>query len=68
MQPPGFPHDGALHNRAGAIVAVREIVRRYSPCHKVEADESGYFQVEPGDIHASGFIIDAAQIAAIELT
>jgi hypothetical protein len=54
MQPAGFPHDGALHNRAGAIAAVREIVRRYSPCHKIEPDERGYFQVEPGDIVVTG--------------
>ena len=54
MQPAGFPHDGSLHDRAGAIRSVREIVRRYSPCHKVEADENGFFQVEPGDIVVTG--------------
>ncbi len=54
MQPAGFPHDASLHNRAGAIVAVREIVRRYSPCVKVEADAEGYYRVEPGDIVVTG--------------
>lgn len=54
MEPPGFPHDASLHDRAGAIRTVREIVRRYSPCVKVEADEKGYFQVEPGDIVVTG--------------
>lgn len=54
MEPAGFPHDGSLHDRAGAIRTVREIIRRYSPCHKVEADENGMFQVEPGDIVVTG--------------
>ncbi len=54
MQPAGFPHDGSLHNRAGAIKAVREIVSRYSPCHKLESDENGIYQVEPGDIVVTG--------------
>jgi hypothetical protein len=54
MKPVGFPHDGSLHCRAGAVRTVREIVRRYSPCHKIEADEDGLFQVEPGDIVVTG--------------
>lgn len=53
MEPAGFPHDGSLHDRAGAIRSVREIVRRYSPCYKVEAVE-GLFHVEPGDIVVTG--------------
>jgi hypothetical protein len=54
MQPAGFPHDGSLHDRAGAIRTVREIVRRYSPCVKLEPDADGYYQVEPGDIVVTG--------------
>lgn len=54
MQPAGFPHDASIHDRAGAIRTVREIVRRYSPCVKLEPDESGVFQVEPGDIVVTG--------------
>lgn len=54
MEPAGFPHDGALHDRAGAIRTVREIVRRYSPCHKVEPAEDRMFYVEPGDIVVTG--------------
>jgi len=54
MQPAGFPHDGSLHDRAGAIRTVREIVRRYSPCHKLEAAEDRMFYVEPGDIVVTG--------------
>lgn len=51
---PGMPADAAMHNRAGAIAAVRELVSRYNPCHKVEADAGGIFQVEPGDIVVTG--------------
>lgn len=55
---PGMPHDAAMHDRAGAIAAVRELVRRYSPCVKVEAqkDEDGapVYYVEPGDIIVTG--------------
>lgn len=54
MQPAGFPHDGSLHDRAGAIRTVREIVRRYEPCHKVAPDEKGVYHVEPGDIVVTG--------------
>lgn len=62
MAPPGFPHDASMHDRAGAIATVREIVRRYSPCHKVEPvrfDEEGQacqptWYVEPGDIVVTG--------------
>lgn len=54
MRPAGFPHDASLHDRPGAIVAVREIVRRYSPCHKIEADTDRKFHVEPGDIVVTG--------------
>ena len=54
QEPAGFPHDGSLHDRAGAICAVREIVRRYSPCHKIEAAEDRMFYVEPGDIVVTG--------------
>jgi len=51
---PGMPHDAAMHDRAGAIAAVRELVRRYSPCEKVEPDEDGALHVEPGDIVVTG--------------
>jgi len=59
---PGMPHDAAMHDRAGAIAAVRELVRRYSPCQKVEPaiwDEDGQstsptYYVEPGDIIVTG--------------
>jgi hypothetical protein len=54
MQPAGFPNDGSLHDRAGAVRSVREIVNRYSPCRKLESDDDGYFQVEPGDIVVTG--------------
>ena len=54
MEPAGFPHDGSLHDRAGAIRTVREIVRRYSPCHKVEPADDGLYYVEPGDIVVTG--------------
>lgn len=55
---PGMPHDAAMHDRAGAIAAVRELVRRYSPCVKVEpeTDKDGHpiYYVEPGDICVTG--------------
>lgn len=54
MEPAGFPHDASMHDRPGAIRAVREIIRRYAPCHKVESDENGMYQVEPGDIIVTG--------------
>lgn len=51
---PGMPHDAAIHSRSTAIIAVRELVRRYSPCEKVESDEDHIFHVEPGDIVVTG--------------
>jgi len=51
---PGMPYDASMHDRAGAIAAVRELVRRYSPCHKVEANDERMFEVEPGDIVTTG--------------
>lgn len=51
---PGMPADAAMHDRPGAIAAVRELVTRYMPNHKLEADEQGFFQVEPGDIVVTG--------------
>lgn len=51
---PGLPHDAAMHDRRSAIAAVRELVRRYSPCEKVEPDAHGVHFVEPGDIVVTG--------------
>ena len=51
---PGMPRDASMHDRAGAIAAVRELVSRYMPCSKLKADERGFFQVEPGDIVVTG--------------
>ena len=51
---PGMPRDAAMHDRPGAIAAVRELVRRYSPCVKVKPDAEGVFYVEPGDIITTG--------------
>ena len=53
MEPAGFPHDASLHDRAGAVRTVREIVRRYSPCHKLVMVD-GTIMVEPGDIVVTG--------------
>lgn len=50
---PGMPRDTAMHDRATAIGAVRELVRRYSPCVKV-VEQDGVFLVEPGDIVVTG--------------
>ncbi len=51
---PGMPQDASMHSRSTAIIAVRELVRRYSPCEKVESDEDHIFHVEPGDIVVTG--------------
>lgn len=47
----GMPNDTAMHNRATAIAAMRELVRRYQPAIKVEGRE-----VQPGDIVVTGMI------------
>lgn len=49
----GMPHDAAMHNRPGALAAMRELVRRYMPNDKVEPVDGVYY-VEPGDIVATG--------------
>lgn len=54
MAPAGFPHDASMHDRVGAIKAMREILVRYQPHHKIELDENRLFQVEPGDILITG--------------
>jgi len=51
---PGMPQDTAMHDRRTAIAAVRELVRRYSPCRKVEPSARGVFLVQPGDIVVTG--------------
>jgi hypothetical protein len=48
-----MPHDAAMHDREGAIGAMRELVRRYAPCQKVEP-VAGVWHVEPGDIVLTG--------------
>lgn len=48
-QAPGLPTDASLHNTAAAVIAVRELVRRYSPCRKVEG-----LDVRPGHILVTG--------------
>lgn len=53
-QKPGMPHDASMHSRSTAIIAVRELVRRYSPCEKVLPDSENVFHVEPGDIVVTG--------------
>ncbi len=49
---PGMPHDASLHDRAGAVRAMRELVRRYQPCHRL-ATRNGMC-VQPGDIVGVG--------------
>lgn len=51
---PGMPQDTALHNRASAVAAVRELLRRYSPASKVEALPEQPLCVEPGDVLVTG--------------
>lgn len=51
---PGLPHDAAMHSRSTAVAAMRELVRRYSPCVKVAPGPSGQTLVEPGDIVVTG--------------
>lgn len=51
---PGLPSDASMHSRSTAIRAVRELIRRYSPCEKVESDSEHIFHVEPGDIVVTG--------------
>jgi hypothetical protein len=51
---PNMPQDSSMHDRVGAIKAVRELIRRYAPLHKVEPREDGVFVVEPGDLVVTG--------------
>ena len=51
---PGMPQDASMHSPATARAAVRELVRRYAPCTKVESDSEHIFHVEPGDIVVTG--------------
>lgn len=55
IQPPGFPHDGAMHDRAGAVAAMREVMRRYDPVIRLTGvGDDGFLEVEPGDIIVTG--------------
>lgn len=51
---PGMPQDTAMHNRATAVVAVRELLRRYAPAEKVEGLPGEPLLVEPGDVLVTG--------------
>lgn len=48
----GMPHDTAMHQRGTAIAAMRELVRRYSPCQRLRGE--GKLHVQPGDIVVTG--------------
>lgn len=50
---PGLPVDAAMHSRATAVAAMRELVRRYAPCAKV-VPTGRVTRVEPGDIVVTG--------------
>lgn len=51
---PGFPSDTAMHNRNTAVLAMRELQRRYAPNTKIKATAEGVYYVQPGDIIVTG--------------
>jgi hypothetical protein len=53
-QDPGLPQDTAMHHRDTAVVAMKEILRRYAPLRKLGAMGRAPLVVEPGDLLVTG--------------
>lgn len=51
---PNMPHDTSMHDRAGAVAAMRELARRYAPIHILSPEDDGSYLVEPGDLVVTG--------------
>lgn len=50
-----LPPDASMHNRAGAIAAMHDLVNRFQPNRHVLQAPDGYFHVQPGDIVVTGY-------------
>lgn len=53
-QDPGLPQDTAMHHRESAVVAMREIMRRYAPLRKLQSVDGAPIVVQPGDLVVTG--------------